>query len=635
MTRHALTLGGVCLSAAALIGIASLAQAANLDERGDIKLGVRTYVNARVGTTNTDIRIREDAQGNQTYRRLTFPVSASGHLRQNRFFVEAELDHDLRRLMREGFGPLELLNNLPFKIRRLKYHLTYRYEGEGIYDWGPSEYRNAHPQYFDRELVPEVSGNVPDSGAVRKRLRKFATQRNRLYQAYLETQVGDLFMRVGRQILVWGETDNFRLLDNINPIDNSFGGFLISLDERRVPLDMLLLNYYFGNFWGYAPIYEAYLEGFIAVDDAVAFDPGIPQGSPWQLPNLGAPSAVLATTRNDPARNFDDARYGAQFRFNAPVPLIEEATFGLAHYYTYLDLPQVQTFTPTNFVFGGSINDALAVADQTAPLVQITGATTTFAVPSRYSRALGLSGEPVIRMELAYFKGEPRYSQQMLDPFIYARVGSCNGPSGVVTTRDGQAVCTSSSRRRGDSWNFVLGIDTNQWIRFLNPRQTFFISTQFFYKHLNGAVKRGLIGFKTDPETGQTVGCNPSKDEDCSEALGPNGEVLPVPEYQRESKQLPGGGAGQSILVHNPVDQYLQTLLIATSYFSGQITPSLTIFYDWSGALVVLPQVVFSRDPFRFIVSYNYLAAERLKGASGVSLLRDRDNLLFQLEYVI
>jgi hypothetical protein len=620
--------------AAALIAFASLAQAANLDERGDLKLGVRSYVNARVGTEHTDIVIKNDAQGNQVFRNLTFPVSADGHLRQNRFFVEAELDHDLRHLMREGFGPLELLNNLPFKIRRLKYHLTYRYEGEGIYDWGPSEYRNANPQYFDRALVPIVSGNVPDSGAVRKRLRKFATQRHKLYQAYLETQVGNLFMRIGRQILVWGETDSFRLLDNINPTDSSFGGFLIPLDERRIPLDMLLANYYLGDLGGYGPFYEAYVEAFIAVDDAVSFDPGIPQGSAWAFPNLSAPSAVLSTERHDPARNFDDARYGAQLKFNAPVPGIEEATFGLAHYYTYLDVPEVQTFTPTSFVFGGSINDALAVADQTAPLVQITGATTTFAVPSRWARVVGLSGEPIVRMELAYFKGEPRFSQQMLDPFIYATVGGCRGPSGIITTRRGEEVCTSSSRRRGDSWNFVLGIDTNQWIRFLNPRQTFFISTQFFYKHLNGAVKRGRVGVTTDPETGESVGCNPSKDANCID-LGPNGEVLPIPEFGQESPQLPGAGAGNSILVHNPVDQYLQTLLIATSYFSGQVTPSLTLFYDWSGAFVALPQVMFSRDPFRFIISYNYLVASRLKGASGVSLLRDRDNLLFQIEYVI
>ena len=63
----------------------------------------------------------------------------------------------------------------------------------------------------------------------------------------MDLSAGDFFVRAGRQILVWGETDAFRLLDYINPIDSSFGGFLISLDERRVPLDMIRASYRIGE----------------------------------------------------------------------------------------------------------------------------------------------------------------------------------------------------------------------------------------------------------------------------------------------------------------------------------------------------------------------------------------------------
>ena len=63
--------------------------------------------------------------------------------------------------------------------------------------------------------------------------------RNRLFLAYLDFEKGPLFLRLGRQNLAWGETDVFRLLDNINPLDDSFGGFFIALDERRVPLAMV------------------------------------------------------------------------------------------------------------------------------------------------------------------------------------------------------------------------------------------------------------------------------------------------------------------------------------------------------------------------------------------------------------
>jgi hypothetical protein len=112
--------------------------------------------------------------------------------------------------------------------------------------------------------------------------------------------VGDLFLRVGRQILSWGETDNFQLLDHINPLDASFGGFLIPLDERRIPLDMVLANYYIGDF---GPISEMYLEGFYAFDKEVGFSPETPVGSAWGLPGLSGASAASTTFNREPALN--------------------------------------------------------------------------------------------------------------------------------------------------------------------------------------------------------------------------------------------------------------------------------------------------------------------------------------------
>ena len=425
--------------------------------------------------------------------------------------------------------------------------------------------------------------------STRDRLRHVAVLRNRLFQAYLETQMGDLLVRFGRQILAWGETDNFRLLDNINPVDNSFGGFLIPLDERRIPLDMLVANYYFGDV---GPIYEAYVEGFLAIDNHVAFKPGIPLGSAWALPNLGEPSTTQFDSRQGPARTFHDARGGVQLKFNAPVPGIGDATFGLAYYRTYLDTPRVQVLVNQNFPIGitsGPATGYLAWAEQTAPPVEIMGGTTTFAIPSEFSRHLFLSGEPIIRSELAYFRGEPRFSQAALDPFIFG-TGGCGGlpiatgksqcsvsgascstsadcgdsggqcvevmaRQGELVRRGGNTYCTGK-RSTGDSWNFVLGIDTNQWFRFLNPRQTFFISTQFFYKHLNGAVKRTPVLLRP--------GCDPKTDPTCLVAVqsgGPAGAAVQagVPRaVGRRQRADPGAEPDRSV----PADPAHRHLLL-------------------------------------------------------------------------
>src|SRR6185436_18687633 len=90
----------------------------------------------------------------------TFPYSPAGHLRQNRFFAEVELKHDLSRMQKEGFGPLTLLNLLPFKVRNLSYGLTFRGEYDGLYDWGPSEFRTAD-QWKNCEAVHLDNPNDP------------------------------------------------------------------------------------------------------------------------------------------------------------------------------------------------------------------------------------------------------------------------------------------------------------------------------------------------------------------------------------------------------------------------------------------------------------------------------------------
>ncbi len=81
-----------------------------------------------------------------------------------------------------------------------------RFMYEAVYDVGPQPFQD-----------------------VRDRTRRTSTTSNRqydLWEAYVDLSRGPLFFRIGRQNLAWGETDVFRLLDGINPLDNTFGGAL-------------------------------------------------------------------------------------------------------------------------------------------------------------------------------------------------------------------------------------------------------------------------------------------------------------------------------------------------------------------------------------------------------------------------
>ena len=204
------------LAALALsIGAPRAAHGLVLDDRGEMRLGMRAYTAVRVGTE----KMGSDDDP------LTWPGSAAGHVRQHRYFLELKLDHDIRRLATTGWGAARLFGWLDPDT--LKYSLQYRGEGEGIYDYGPSEYSDQGAKLRRVRLnTPELE--IPGLANLKRtlpeeyirdridRLNNRARQRHRLFLAYIDFDKGPFFMRIGRQILAWGETDIFRALQLLN-----------------------------------------------------------------------------------------------------------------------------------------------------------------------------------------------------------------------------------------------------------------------------------------------------------------------------------------------------------------------------------------------------------------------------------
>ncbi len=75
----------------------------------------------------------------------------------------------------------------------------------------------------------------------------------RLYNLYLSgTLSSSVDVRVGRQIVVWGKSDNFRVTDVLNPMDFREPG-LTDIKDLRLPVTMTKLDYYTGN-WDFSAI---------------------------------------------------------------------------------------------------------------------------------------------------------------------------------------------------------------------------------------------------------------------------------------------------------------------------------------------------------------------------------------------
>lgn len=56
----------------------------------------------------------------------------------------------------------------------------------------------------------------------------------------------NLDVKAGRQIVVWGKSDNIRVTDVLNPLDNREPG-MVDIEDLRLPVSMTRLDYYIGD----------------------------------------------------------------------------------------------------------------------------------------------------------------------------------------------------------------------------------------------------------------------------------------------------------------------------------------------------------------------------------------------------
>ena len=556
------TLIGIC-AAVLLVGLAVPAEAFYID--GEHTLSFNAKLQTRVS-----FRLQDAEKNGYTYPQDT----KVGDLVQWRNLAILEIDHDLKNLTDE----LDILWPLKKLKIRSKYHIVGRFMYEALYDVGSDGFKAVRDN--DKENIDNFK------------------QAYDLWEAYIDLYRGPWFLRIGRQILAWGETDIFRLLDGINPLDNTFGGPFEDLDDRRIPLWMLRGSYNLGTL---GPFSSLTIEGFWvpgSLDTKVA--PWAPFGTPYMAPD---PEVEVYDRLfiNTPEKKMSNSRWGGRLQWI----MGPDISCSIAHYQTFLDGPTTY-FALTEPVEGPLLDFSLLRINGDFPSLQVTGGSVNF-----WESVTNI----VFRGEIAQFWDEPLFelsqNGRVLSTDYIPLSPSALDALAVFAGQDvrsfgifgGPLNPETGNIAKRDVLRWMIGFDKQIWMRKLNKTSMFFTSFQYFgqwiQNHQSDTIAPIAIPDYFVPNTVNSI----------------TGE--PVPDYTH--------------FPHINETEHIFTGLITTNYLKGSLTPQMAAAYDLRGVWLLIPSINYIREPFRFGIQYAGIVGNYVSFGA----FRDRDQIAFTFAYML
>ena len=276
-----------------------------------------------------------------------------------------------------------------------------------------------------------------------------------------------LAIRVGKQQVVWGRTDLFRVLDVINPVDFSRNNIYDELEDIRIPQWMATLEYQMGatavfddlNFqvvWNFDEFRPAALgQGGTpnSIIDAGSFFRGFKNcwdngctvsnfAGGTEATDFG-PGVIGIRNVNVPKGGFSDSQFGAKME-----GVYKGVGFSLNYLHYRSQLPSLRGGIPALNPFNGetAVFPYLIAFDVEFPEIDLIGGSLDF-----YVDAI----ETVFRIEAAVTSGEE--FANTLEERLFSE---------------------------SDVLRYVIGMDKNVFIRSLNKNKAFLFSGQLFGQHI-------------------------------------------------------------------------------------------------------------------------------------------------------
>jgi len=247
-------------------------------------------------------------------------------------------------------------------------------------------------------------------------------------ELYVDIATDNLFLRFGKQQIVWGESDGFRMADIINALDFSWYYFFPAWEDIRIP------NWSADIIWNlpgeFFRRYQSSLE-FVLIPNC--FDRGFestnlaPEGAMWNPMFPQMMLDMLDAKRRD-MKSTQYAEYGIRFH-----SIVKGWDFHIFDFYTIEDNP---------------------VMDMKRMMAGRN--------PFRFERVNKVGGS---------FN---RYIEPLKGVLRFECVGTLDEP---LNTLDHMSI------KNRDSYAYMVGFDRPTYIPWLNPETSFFISGQVFQKY--------------------------------------------------------------------------------------------------------------------------------------------------------
>jgi hypothetical protein len=290
----------------------------------------------------------------------------------------------------------------------------------------------------------------------------YSHRRDIIQEAHFTWTPQNWHFRFGKQIVVWGETDGFRIMDQINPLDQRRGMADVEFETTVLPIWLLCAEYFprlesnwlqdlgFQFVFNFNPDFRANEEMMFGNEKSGIWAPNatFPLGGPYPFDyaHIGSFDTILHRPGS-----FDSDGFEYGFRIKS---VIQDTIVTLNGFYGRDNTPVAimrAPFAPRMTVSpdDGRMELHLPYIGH-YPLLRFVGFTLSRDFENLYVSKLG-GVAPVLRVE-AFYAWENTF-ETALNTF-----------------------------EKNDEIRWAIGIDWKVWIRAINPRAAFMISPQFYHR---------------------------------------------------------------------------------------------------------------------------------------------------------